>query len=79
MPEVSFSASNTECKMPFITQELLIIDQRLVQRRITNWKNEISDNHNSNRFDVKDFKCSFHRLNNTDNSAYGEDGLYCAR
>jgi hypothetical protein len=34
MPMLSRSSTNTRCKLPFITQELIIIDKRLLKHRL---------------------------------------------
>ena len=64
------------CKLPFITQELLIMDKRLVKHRISQYNKNMA-------YDVKNvkdgFKCNFGSFNNTLDSEYGEDGISCEK
>jgi hypothetical protein len=73
--EVSFSLSNSQCKMPFITQELLVQDLKLVKSRIAKFNNSPSQ-HGS---PLSEFKCDFDYFNNTWDNDFGEMGVFCER
>ncbi|CDW81429.1 laminin subunit alpha-like [Stylonychia lemnae] len=72
--ERSQSKSTVMCQLPFVTQELLVIDKKLAKSRIQ------QHNRNPDReaFELSaDIKCQLDHLNNTMDSEYGEDNLYC--
>ncbi len=37
------SSSSAACKLPFITQQILIIDTKLVKHRLNHWKVDVYD------------------------------------
>jgi hypothetical protein len=53
----------------------MIIDKRLVKARVGKYNN----NEEKDSFPLTNFKCNLGRLNNTVDSPFGEDGLFCSR
>lgn len=73
--EVSFSMANTQCKLPYVTQELLIQDKTLVKARIAKYNNSPD----KTAVALPNFKCDFAGFNNTYDGDYGEEGIFCER
>ena len=75
LTEMAVSGTGLVCKLPFVTQELLILDKSLAKHRVQEY-NRIGEK------DAKDLQtqgldCGFDHLNNTKDSEYGEDGVFC--
>ena len=72
------SSASTECRLPFITQELLIQDQGLIKKRIKAFGEQTKDK-DYKGLKIEDFKCQMTQFNNTLDSSFGENGVYCER
>ena len=68
------SNSQTFCRLPFVTQQLLIMDKRLAKQRVTRYNKE-----EDQAFELEKggIRCDFSKLNNTEDLNYGEDGFFC--
>ena len=74
---LSQSTSNVMCKLPFITQELLIIDKKLAKHRIAQYNQNPDPSNKAIDLGVSGIQCEFDHLNNTLDMDYGEDGIFC--
>jgi hypothetical protein len=72
------SHGGIQCTQPFITQQLYIVDFDLARNRIAEWNKEdkeakeIKDLHGE-----KGLVCEFNNFNNTLESEFGEEGVFC--
>ena len=69
------SMTNVRCKHPFITQELMVVDRRLLKHRIAE-ANQFADK--AKDFSVSGLRnCDFQSINNSYDSSSFQESMYC--
>jgi hypothetical protein len=74
-------SEGSSCRIPFLTQHLTLVDLEIVKLRLSKLENDIERDRfsGSTYLSVKDrgLDCDFTRFNNTFESPFGEEGVFC--